>query len=39
MEFSHYEAATPKLQQDLTTAYRRRHTEENEQWSPGGAET
>ena len=31
MEFSHYEPAPPKLQQDLITAHRRRHTEENEQ--------
>jgi len=31
MEFSHYEPAPPKLQQDLITAYRRRHTEESEQ--------
>jgi elongation factor G len=31
LEFSHYEPAPTKLQQDLITAYRRRHTEENEQ--------
>ena len=31
MEFSHYEPAPTKLQQDLVAAYRRRHTEENEQ--------
>ena len=31
MEFSHYEPAPPKLQQDLITAHRHRHAEENEQ--------